>query len=85
MGAGAIGGQTVAGGHADGGGVQGRVRRRAGGQRDRRCANRGGSACPAELGGWFHSLAAVSDGQTVHSEQVEFAVPNVVNVAEDLV
>ena len=27
----------------------------------------------------------MSDGETVHSEQVELAVPNVVNVAKDLV
>lgn len=38
--------------------------------------------------GWVDgsmSQAAVSDGETVHSEQVEPAVPDVVNVAEDLV
>lgn len=31
------------------------------------------------------SQAAMSDGETVHSEQVQLAVPDVVNAAQDLV
>jgi hypothetical protein len=69
----------------DDSGVQGRVRRHVGGQRVQWCANRSGLAGSATLGGWLHSQAAMSDRQTVHSEQVEFAVPDVVNAAKDLV
>ena len=54
------------------------------GQRDQCCANRSARlARPGWVGGSV-SRAAVSDGDTVHCEQAELAVPDVVNVAEDL-
>ena len=85
LGVGAIRGQAIAGGHVDDSGVQGRVRRHVSGQRDQWCAT---AAAWLARPGWVDgsmSQAAVSDGETVHSKQVEPAVPDVVNVAEDLV
>jgi hypothetical protein len=79
-----FGGRPSAVGCRDGG-VQGWVRGHVGGQRGQWGANRSGVAGPARLGEWLHWQAAVSDRETVHSEQVEPAAADVVNVVEDLV
>jgi hypothetical protein len=81
---GAIRGQAIAGGHVDDSGVQGRVRRHVGRQRDQWQTAAAWLARPGWVDGSM-SQAAVSDGETVHSEQVEPAVLDVVHVAEDLV
>ena len=56
-----------------------------GGQRDQWCAT---AAARLARPGWVDgciSQATMSDGETVHSEQVQLAVPDVVNAAQDLV
>jgi hypothetical protein len=85
LGMGAIRRQAIAGGHIDDGGVQGRsVGTSAGSAIGGAQTAAAWLARPRWVDGSI-SQAAMSDRETVHSEQVEPAVPDIVNMAKDLV